>query len=66
MNPFTQYFTSGAYAPEFRDPTPYFDSSFYLENNPDVAEAGVNPLLQYFNTGAGEGRFATAPHDSEL
>jgi hypothetical protein len=33
-----------------------FDSSFYLENNPDVARDGVNPLVHFARHGGFEGR----------
>src|SRR5260370_15447375 len=33
-----------------------FDTSYYLEQNPDVAKAGVNPLYHYLRRGAAEGR----------
>ena len=33
-----------------------FDSSFYLQSNPDVAAAGVNPLVHYLASGGLEGR----------
>jgi hypothetical protein len=33
-----------------------FDKKFYLEQNPDVAKAGHNPLLHFLLHGAGEGR----------
>jgi hypothetical protein len=33
-----------------------FDKKFYLEQNPDVAKAGQNPLLHFLLHGAGEGR----------
>jgi len=33
-----------------------FDKKFYLEQNPDVAEAGHNALLHFLLHGAGEGR----------
>ncbi len=33
-----------------------FDSSFYLESNPDVASAGLDPLVHYLTWGAAEGR----------
>ena len=29
-----------------------FDSSYYLESNPDVADNGINPFTQYFFSGA--------------
>jgi hypothetical protein len=33
-----------------------FDKKFYLEQNPDVAKAGQNPLLHFLLHGAAEGR----------
>jgi hypothetical protein len=33
-----------------------FDPQAYLEANPDVAEAGVDPLWHYLNYGIDEGR----------
>ena len=33
-----------------------FDSKYYLENNPDVAAAGINPLYHYLAYGIAEGR----------
>ena len=33
-----------------------FDSVWYLENNPDVAQVKTNPLLHYFRYGGFEGR----------
>jgi Methyltransferase domain len=36
--------------------SPYFDGSWYLVNNPDVAEAGVDPALHYATRGWREGR----------
>lgn len=41
---------------EGRDPNRLFDSDFYLESNPDVAAAGVNPLQHYLSFGQFEGR----------
>lgn len=43
-----------------RDPSPFFSTGYYLSANPDVKEAGVNPLLHYVRFGKSEGR-ATAP-----
>jgi len=37
-------------------PNPYFDPQFYLARNPDIAGAGVNPLLHYIAFGEAEGR----------
>ncbi len=33
-----------------------FDAQWYLESNPDVAEAGINPLEHYYFNGYKEGR----------
>jgi GT2 family glycosyltransferase/glycosyltransferase involved in cell wall biosynthesis len=33
-----------------------FDIEWYLAQNPDVAAAGINPLVQYLHRGASEGR----------
>jgi len=43
---------------EGRDPGPYFDSSRYLGDHPDVAAAGVEPMAHYLMFGTGEGRNA--------
>ncbi|MGS4886883.1 calcium-binding protein [Roseibium sp. MB-4] len=37
-----------------------FDESYYLEQNPDVAAAGVSALDHYLNFGADEGRLPSA------
>ncbi len=34
----------------------FFDANFYLTNNPDVADANIDPLLHYINYGWKEGR----------
>lgn len=41
---------------EGRDPNAYFDVSYYLEQYPDVAAAGINPLDHYIQNGESEGR----------
>lgn len=38
------------------DPGPGFSCSAYLSDNPDVREAGLNPLLHYLRFGKDEGR----------
>lgn len=43
-------------ARERHNPHPLFDVRWYLTNNPDVADAGVNPLQHYVEYGAAEGR----------
>ncbi len=42
---------------------PFFDSEYYLRSNPDVASAGVNPLLHYLRAGRREGRLPRAATD---
>lgn len=41
---------------ERRDPAPWFSTEAYLENNPDVADSGLNPLYHYLVKGRAEGR----------
>jgi hypothetical protein len=43
------------------DPSPRFDSSFYLAWNGDVRGAGVNPFDHYLSYGRAEGRPALQP-----
>src|SRR6516164_8469429 len=38
------------------NPHPLFDTTFYRSQNPDVAQAGIDPLLHYLASGALEGR----------
>lgn len=62
------YVSNGAL--EGRDPSPLFDSEYYLEENPDVASAlaggafSGDPLLHYVSSGAIEGRDPNAYFDS--
>ena len=37
-----------------------FDGSFYLKNNPDVLESGIDPLMHYLMHGCREGRNPSA------
>jgi 1,4-dihydroxy-2-naphthoate octaprenyltransferase len=46
---------------EGKDPNPKFSTAWYLSDNPDVAIAGINPLLHYLNQGRIEGRTAVEP-----
>ena len=39
-----------------RNPNPFFDSAWYLEQYREVARAGINPLLHYVRWGAWEGK----------
>ena len=36
--------------------SPLFDGDWYLRGNPDVAAAGINPLVHFLSWGAAEGR----------
>jgi hypothetical protein len=38
------------------NPSPLFDTDYYLGTYPDVAAAGVNPLIHYLKWGRAEGR----------
>lgn len=44
------------------DPGPDFSMSAYLSENPDVREAGANPLVHYLRFGRYEGRVARDSH----
>ncbi len=43
------------------DPSPNFDSSFYLSSNPDIKESGLNPLVHFLRIGAKENRKPLSP-----
>lgn len=43
------------------NPSKDFDTKFYLCKYPDVAKAGMNPLLHYLRKGKSEGRQTKAP-----
>lgn len=53
-------------ASEGRAPNAFFDGDWYLANNRDVAEAGVNPLQHFYEFGWSEGRDASAHFDTAL
>ena len=38
------------------NPSPHFDTSWYLKEHPDVQESGMNPLVHYIQFGRKEGR----------
>lgn len=61
LDPIRHYLDQGW--KEGRDPSAGFSTSGYLIANPDVAEAGHNPLLHFVNVGLAEGRagFAKVP-----
>jgi len=46
---------------EGRDPSPDFSVSYYLRQNRDVMQSGVNPLLHYLKAGRAEGRLPLPP-----
>jgi 2-polyprenyl-3-methyl-5-hydroxy-6-metoxy-1,4-benzoquinol methylase len=48
-----------------QEPSPFFDSKYYLSNNPDVAKAGVDPLVHYLRGGRREGRLPRAAANVE-
>lgn len=47
---------------EGRNPSPSFDTAYYLEVNTDVADAGLHPFAHYLSKGYSEGR-KPAPED---
>lgn len=44
------------------DPGPAFSCNSYLSDNPDVRDAGLNPLLHYLRFGKSEGRIVKDIH----
>ncbi len=52
-------FKNDGYLPEI-NPSPDFDSRFYMVQYPDVANSGQNPLLHYLLYGRDEGRLTKA------
>jgi SAM-dependent methyltransferase len=59
VDPVAHYVEHGA--AQGLDPHPWFDTSFYLEKNPDVVRSRMNPLAHYHACGGAEGR---DPHPS--
>lgn len=45
---------------------PYFDADFYLNMNPDVQKAGLDPLEHYINHGSQEGRKPSPTFDTKF
>ena len=60
---FTHYLQFGA--AEGRDPDAYFSTKGYLAAYPDVAAAGLNPMLHYEDFGWREGRNPSALFDTQ-
>ncbi|ROQ20059.1 glycosyl transferase family 2 [Marinimicrobium koreense] len=54
LSPALHYLRVGGF--EGKDPGPDFDSDWYLNTNPDVKAAGVNPLYHYILFGRSDGR----------
>ena len=57
------YAANGAY--EDKDPSPYFDNSYYLESNEDIRSAHLNPLYHYIIAGRAERRPSKLPGGRE-
>ena len=55
---------SAAQSVTLKGSDPLFDASHYLAHNPDVAAAGVDPLLHYLSFGWKEGRNPSASFDT--
>jgi glycosyltransferase involved in cell wall biosynthesis len=53
-----------SHAREGRNPNPYFDTDWYLHNNPDVQASGIDPLDHYYLYGGREGRAPSPRFDS--
>jgi glycosyltransferase involved in cell wall biosynthesis len=51
---FDHYVSVGA--SRFYDPSPFFSTSYYLQENEDIREAKVNPFFHYIAYGEKEGR----------
>lgn len=46
-------------------PSPFFDGPYYLAAHPDVAAAGINPLLHYIHWGRDERRSIRPPGEGD-
>jgi lipopolysaccharide biosynthesis protein/GT2 family glycosyltransferase len=53
LNPLVHYLVVGA--ERGYDPSPLFDTDWYVANYPDVTESGLNPLAHYLLRGAEKG-----------
>jgi glycosyltransferase involved in cell wall biosynthesis len=54
VNALSHYFINGHLGRN--DPSPYFNSHYYLNENPDVKQSKINPLYHYITIGEAEGR----------
>lgn len=55
-NPLSHYLKNGIKLG--LNPSPRFNTTYYLKSNPDVASAGINPFTHYIYQGIHEGRLA--------
>ena len=53
-NPIVHFLKEGV--KKGHNPTPSFDTKFYLKQNPDVKKAGINPYVHYIKYGKNEKR----------
>lgn len=42
-----------------KNPSPYFNTNFYLQKYPDITKAGINPLVHYILNGKAEKRLSS-------
>ena len=63
LDPVLDYLQRGGF--EGRDPSPLFDSDWYLEQNLEVRDSGVNPLVHFLRHGGREGRDPSPLFDSD-
>ncbi len=57
IDPMVHYLRSGW--KEGKNPSPYFNTDYYLTNNSDVTESKINPLLHYLVWGGAEARLCS-------
>ena len=57
VDPVAHYFEYGWR--QHLDPSPNFSTSYYLEENPDVRDSGINPFFHFIGWGRAEGRRGT-------
>jgi glycosyltransferase involved in cell wall biosynthesis len=63
QNPYQHFLTVGAL--QGLAASPDFDCGWYLKAYPDVAAAGINPLIHYLRYGIDEGRSAGLPETKQ-
>ncbi len=60
LSPLMHFITQGWQ--QYLDPSPDFDTSWYLKTYPDVKERNINPLYHYLKYGKKEGRPIKKPY----